>query len=156
MSNDVRACGPAYININTYKYLSIYIWSYTDLPMWEPELYATASATWLIEIRCFLTVHMCTLSHTNMCRVLSQHGAHLHVAADGQAPAGLQNATSAHPRVVSRHMLGELRLLHRPPYALSRACCCVRTCKWNASTSVRLSLERVLLACRSTLAASPM
>ena len=79
--------------------------------MWEPELYATASATWLIEIRCFLTVHMCTLSHTNMCRVLSQHGAHLHVAADGQAPAGLQNATSAHPRVVSRHMLGELRLL---------------------------------------------
>ena len=45
MSNDVRACGPAYININTDKYLSIYIyiWSYTDLPMWEPELYATAS-----------------------------------------------------------------------------------------------------------------
>ena len=46
-----------------------------------------------------------------MHRLISQYGAHLHVAADGEAPAGLQNATSAHPRVVSRHMLGQLRLL---------------------------------------------
>ena len=50
-------------------------------------------------------------THTCTCRVISQHGAHLHVAADGQAPAGPSTATSPRPRLVSRHMLGELRLL---------------------------------------------
>lgn len=64
----------------------------------------------------YTNVYVKMQSHTNThttCtdRVISQHGAHLHVAADGQAAAGLQTATRAHPRLVSRDMLGELRLL---------------------------------------------